>query len=182
MPPKQLLGQQVPPVNLERVPPLLMKYMKGLRSEKITSISVTWSAGGIAVAGKSTDGKDLDLPGIIAMCKSSDSERFERSKSEFARKFEIRLDIEAPAAIRNSTNQQELDAAIAGLPFKQRLAAQMSRKDYRTRYPSGWRDGTPVVTPPTPEPVRVSSSFREKKSALPKTGPSTTTQVSWADA
>jgi len=61
-------------------------------------------------------------------------------------KFEVRLDKEAPEGFRKASKKEDMEAAVAALPFKERRAFQMSNKEFEMAF-LRWEDGKPIPRP-----------------------------------
>jgi len=131
---------------------LVQKYQKMIDSGRFSSISLTFGPGGSVVA-KATytpaegDDKTEGLIEALAATKAQTQETpWDEEKVHLLKKFETRLDTEAPEALRNADSRAAFNAALAAVPFAQRKAFILSNKDFETEY-IRFEDGTPVRRP-----------------------------------
>lgn len=129
---------------------LTAKYKKALEKGKIEAIRLEFTPEGVrAVALKkggvrTTEADWLPLADALAASKTEVVSSLEDERSYWANKYEVRLDEEAPASIRNAASEEALKAAVAAIPFKKRRALQMSNKEFELAF-LRWEDGRPVV-------------------------------------
>lgn len=128
---------------------LTAKYKKALEKGRVGAIRIEFTPTGVSAYGQkiNADKSAGDwVPLLEAMASIGDdvAERpFADEKSHIVGKYEIRLDEEAPTALRAAPDKSGLEAAIAALPFKKRRALQMSNKEFELAF-LRWEDGVPI--------------------------------------
>eukprot|EP00918_Siedleckia_nematoides_P018843 GHVU01040275.1.p2 GENE.GHVU01040275.1~~GHVU01040275.1.p2 ORF type:complete len:204 (+),score=20.05 GHVU01040275.1:115-726(+) len=129
---------------------LTAKYKKALEKGTIGALRLEFTPTGVQAVGLRKGGNAnnaadwLPLVEALAASKPTNEERpLDAEKAYVANKYEVRLDEEAPASLRNASSAEELNAAIAALPFKKRRALQMSNREFELAF-LRWEEGRPV--------------------------------------
>jgi len=144
---------------------LAPKAKKLLESGKLAGIRVNFTPSGAVVEAAvplATGETTLNFRGInevMASLPEKGARPFADEKAHLVSKYEIRLDEEAPAGLRNATTQVALDAAVAALAFAKRRALQMSNKEFEMAF-LRWEAGTAV-----PRPAEQADALRQERAA-----------------
>lgn len=130
------------PLNPERVPPLLGKYAKFIGRD-LEKIEIVYSAEGTDVLVYGKEGTPFEgLDGAtLADFRAIRTEENAPSEAEklraFRNKFELRLNRECNPA-PSSGKDEDIQAFLDGLPFKERRAMLMTQKQFSAAYPNGY--------------------------------------------
>jgi len=130
---------------------LVPKYRKMLENQRLRGIRLTFRSGGITVQGQlppvegsNAEGVWRDLPDAIVATATETVPEWNKEKSYRISKFESRLDLECPEALRNAASEEAWNAAMAATPFQLRKGYNMSNKDFERAY-ARFVNGTPVI-------------------------------------
>jgi len=133
---------------------LAAKYQNAMKNGKILSIKIEFTPSGVQVQGLVPATKESPqkwVPIAEAMSsgrgqKESSVEDFPSTKLYWMKRYESRIDEEAPKGVIDAESQAQLDTAIAGIPFEKRRALQMSNSEFEESY-MGFEKGVPVRRP-----------------------------------
>jgi len=139
---------------------LVAKYQKALEKGKILGLKLEFTAYGqkalafVPKAGQTNESAKADeknghwVSVVDAMASKSSTEEkpFSEEKKYLVSRYEVRLDEEAPAAMRGAADKSALEAAVAALPFAKRKALQMSNQEFEIAF-LRWESGVARVRP-----------------------------------